>query len=92
MLARANALQRANLNAEIRALSPLYPQIDTPTELLHGSGDMIVGLPIHSEPLAEQIPNAHLTVLPGIGHMPQHVAKPDVIAAIDRAAVRAGLN
>lgn len=89
---RANALQRANLNAEIRALSPLYPQIDTPTELLHGSGDMIVGLPIHSEPLSDQIPNAYLTVLPGIGHMPQHVTKPDVIATIDRAAARAGLN
>ena len=89
---RANALQRANLNGEIAQLVPLYPQIQTPTELLHGSADMIVGLPIHSEPLARQIPKARLTVLPGIGHTPQHNAKPQVIAAIDRAAARAGLN
>lgn len=89
---RANALQRANLNDEIRALRPLYPGIAVPVEMLHGSADMIVGLPVHSEPLARQIPGAHLTVLPGIGHMPQHICKPQVIAAIDRAAARAGLN
>lgn len=89
---RANALQRANLNAEIRTLVPLYPQITAPTELLHGSADMIVGLPVHSIPLSHQIPDAHLTTLPGIGHTPQHNAKPQVIAAIDRAAARAGLK
>lgn len=89
---RANALQRANLNEEIRALVPLYAQITVPTELVHGSADMIVGLQVHSVPLQRQIPNACLTVLPGIGHTPQHSAKPQVIAAIDRAAARAGLN
>ncbi|WP_319823804.1 alpha/beta hydrolase [Thalassovita sp.] len=89
---RANALQRANLNEEVRALVPFYGQINVPTEILHGTADTIVGLEHHSVPLSRQIPAARLTVLPGVGHMPQHAAKPQVIAAIDRAAARAGLN
>jgi hypothetical protein len=33
-----------------------------------------------------------LTRLPGVGHMPHHVSQDHVIAAIDRAAARAGLG
>ena len=89
---RANALQRANLKEEIRAMVPEYGNISVPTEILHGDADMTVGLHIHSVPLSEQIPGSTLTVLPGIGHMPQHASKPQVIAAINRVSARAGLN
>ena len=89
---RENALQRANLLDEIRALSPLYPQITVPTEVLHGTADDTVSLSIHSEPLARRVPGAVLTTLVGIGHMPHHVALTDVTAAVDRAASRAGLR
>nr|WP_156883641.1 alpha/beta hydrolase [Salipiger mucosus] len=89
---RANALQRAGLKEEIRAMVPRYGDIDVPVEILHGSADTTVGLQIHSVPLDEQIRDARLTVLPGVGHMPQHVAIPEVDAAIDRAARRAGLR
>ena len=89
---RENALQRANLLDEIRALSPLYPQITVPTEVLHGTADDTVSLSIHSEPLARRVPGAVLTRLVGIGHMPHHVALTDVTAAVDRAASRAGLR
>ena len=89
---RENALQRANLLDEIRALSPLYPQITVPTEVLHGTSDDTVSLSIHSEPLARRVPGAVLTTLVGIGHMPHHVALTDVTAAVDRAASRAGLR
>ena len=88
---RANALQRANLLSEITALQPHYPQIAVPVESLHGTADTTVGLHIHAEPLTAQIPGAVLTRLDGIGHMPQHVAQDAVIAAIRRAAARAGL-
>lgn len=89
---RANALQRANLLAEIEALHPRYAEITVPVEIVHGSADTTVGVAIHSEPLAAQIDGANLSVLDGLGHMPHHSAPEAVIAAIDRAATRAGLH
>lgn len=89
---RANARQRFNLLDEVTALYPLYPQISVPTEIVHGDADDIVSHSLHSENLATRVSGATLTLLPGIGHMPQHVAVPDVTAAIDRAAERAGLR
>ncbi len=89
---RANALQRANLLSEIEAIHDRYGEIDAPTEILHGTVDTTVGLHIHAEPLAAQIAGAILTPLPGIGHMPHHVVPDEVIAAIDRVALRAGLR
>jgi pimeloyl-ACP methyl ester carboxylesterase len=89
---RANAMQRANLLDEIEALHTRYGVITVPTEILHGDADTTVGLSIHSIPLSNQIEGANLTILEGIGHMPHHSAEADVIAAIDRAATRAGLR
>ncbi len=89
---RENALQRASLLSEIRALHVRYSEISVPTEVLHGTADDTVSLQIHSEPLARAIPGAALTRLDGIGHMPQHVAVDDVVAAIDRVQARAGLR
>lgn len=89
---RANADQRANLLGEIKAQLVDYGQITVPTEIVHGTADDTVGLSIHSEKLVKQIPGARLTRLDGIGHMPHQVAQDAVIAAIDRAAARAGLR
>lgn len=89
---RANALQRANLLDEIKALTPRYSEIDVPTEILHGTADETVGLSIHSEPLAQAIPGADLTPLDGAGHMIQHAEEDAVVRAIHRAAERAGLR
>lgn len=89
---RANALQRANLLDEIAALVPRYGEIEVPTEIVHGDSDPTVPAWNHAERLVARIPGATLTLLPGIGHMPQHVAAPEVAAAIDRAAARAGLH
>ncbi|HEY9039181.1 MAG TPA: alpha/beta hydrolase [Roseovarius sp.] len=87
---RANADQRANILYEINALIPLYENISAPTEIVHGTADTTVGLHIHSAKLVHQIEGATLTRLSGIGHMPHHTAQDAVIAAIDRAARRAG--
>ncbi len=88
----ANAKQRANLLDEITELQPRYNEITVPTEIVHGTADTTVGLDWHSERLIEQIPGAELIELDGVGHMPQVVAAPEVAAAIDRAAARAGLR
>lgn len=89
---RENALQRAGLLSEIEALHTRYDEIGVPVEIVHGTADTTVGLSIHARPLANQVSGAELTVLEGIGHMPHHAAHPEVIAAIDRAAMRAGLR
>ena len=88
----ANALQRANLLGEIEALHTRYAEISVPVEIVHGTADTTVGVSIHSEPLAAQVKDAHLTVLDGIGHMPHHSAPEAVVSAINRAATRAGLR
>ena len=89
---RANAQQVNSLRPYIVEMSKQYGSIDMPVEILHGTADTIVPIAIHSEPLSEQIPDAALTPLQGIGHMPQHSAPEATVAAIDRVAARAGLR
>ena len=69
-------------------MSAQYGQIKVPVEIVHGDADTIVPLAVHSAKVPGQIAGANVTVLPGIGHMPQHTNPDDVIAAIDRVAAR----
>ena len=89
---RATSLQRANLLNEINAMVPLYPKVNLPVEILHGTQDITVGLRIHAEPLLQDLPNAALTRAKGHGHMVQHSAEDQVVAAIGRAAMRSALR
>ncbi len=88
----ANAQQRDDLRDQVRALHTHYKDLTLPIEIVHGDADTIVGLSVHSERMVQDVGSANLTVLPGIGHMPQHVSQTEVIAAIHRAAQRAGLR
>jgi pimeloyl-ACP methyl ester carboxylesterase len=89
---RANSGQVAGLKPFIIDMSAHYATLTLPVELIHGDADTIVPLAVHSAKLVNILPNATLTVLPGVGHMPQHAREADVIAAITRAATRAGLR
>ena len=89
---RANARQVKGLLAEVERMAPLYPTLDLPVEIVHGTADEVVGYEVHAPTTAAAIPGARLTTLPGVGHMPHHVAPDAVVAAIDRAAARAGLR
>ncbi|MFW8592994.1 alpha/beta fold hydrolase [Cribrihabitans neustonicus] len=89
---RANALQRANLLSEIKALAPHYPKLTLPVEIVHGSADTTVAASLHAERLLRDVPSARLTLLDGIGHMPHQAATKEVAAAVHRAAARAGLR
>lgn len=88
----ANASQINDLRPEIVKMEPLYPTLDMPVELVHGDADTVVPLDIHAAKLAPLLPNVTLTVLQGVGHMPQHTHPDAVIAAIDRAAAAAQLR
>ncbi|MFM2354882.1 MAG: hypothetical protein RLZZ528_618 [Pseudomonadota bacterium] len=87
--ARVNARQRAILKDQIRAMVPAYPVIDIPVEILHGAADATVFADIHSKRLATEVEQAVLHMLPGHGHMIQHTAEDEVVAAISRAVARA---
>ncbi|WP_212523125.1 alpha/beta hydrolase [Actibacterium sp. MT2.3-13A] len=89
---RANARQVHGLNAALHRQAPRYPSIAAPVEILHGTADRIAPIATHARPLARAIAQAHLVELPGIGHMPHHAAPDATVAAIDRAAARAGLR
>ena len=89
---RANARQVAALKSELLAMIPRYGSLSLPVEMVHGDADTVVPLQIHSAKLVNQIPDAVLTVLPGVGHMPHHTDPQAVTDAIDRAAARAGLR
>lgn len=89
---RANAQQVNNLYPHIVKMSKRYGDLSLPLEIVHGDADTIVPLSVHSVPLSQQVAGANLTVLQGVGHMPQHIAPDDVEDAIDRAAARAGLR
>ncbi len=83
-----NTAQVNALRANIVAQSALYPILTLPIELIHGTADTIVPLTIHSQPLSAILPQAHLTVLPGTGHMPHHADPGVILAAIERAGLR----
>lgn len=89
---RASARQVNTLKLHLIEMAGRYPSLGIPIEIVHGSADTTVGLEIHSRRLAQRVPGARLTVLEGVGHMPHHADPAAVVAAIDRAAARAGLR
>jgi len=89
---RNNALQIAALRPALEQMAPRYTSLPMPIEIVHGSRDRIVAPRLHAVPLSERLPGANLTLIPDAGHMPHHTHRAQVIAAIDRAAARAGLR
>jgi pimeloyl-ACP methyl ester carboxylesterase len=88
---RANADQVNALRPQLVEMEQRYSTLTLPIELIHGDADTVVPLTIHSQPLSLLLPNAHLSVVPGLGHMPHHAALPEVLQAIEAASARAGL-
>lgn len=89
---RANSRQVFRLRPALMQMSARYGTLDLPVELLHGTADTTVGYDIHAVAAAQILPDARLTPLEGVGHMPQHARPGAVIEAIHRAARRAGLR
>ena len=89
---RANNRQVNALRPHVVEMSEHYPTLTLPIEILHGTADKTVYAEIHAQPLADLVKDANVTLLDGIGHMPQHVAPGQIVKAIDRLAARAGLR
>jgi pimeloyl-ACP methyl ester carboxylesterase len=79
----ANAADIERLNIALRRMGPLYGSLERPVEIIHGAEDFI-DPERHAIGLAAALPEARLTMLPGVGHMAHHAA-PGVLAdALDR--------
>ncbi|MGP6088312.1 alpha/beta fold hydrolase [Antarctobacter jejuensis] len=89
---RANGRQVAALRPALVRMSKRYPNLRIPVELVHGTADTTVGYDIHTVAGARLLPDARVTPLEGVGHMPQHARPGAVVEAVRRAAVRAGLR
>ena len=89
---RANARQVNSLRPHLVSMSARYPELMVPVEMIHGDVDTIVGLSVHARQALPLLPDAALTVLEGIGHMPHHAREGAVAEAVNRAAGRAGLR
>jgi pimeloyl-ACP methyl ester carboxylesterase len=85
----ANAQDVAILKRFVTAQAPHYGRIVAPTVVLSGDADVTVSPDLHSRTIAAALPDARLVILPGIGHMPHHVATDTVIEAIDSVSARA---
>jgi len=88
----ANARQVNGLRVQLVAMEQHYPGLALPVELIHGDADTIVPLWVHAARLVKLLPDATLSVIPGGGHMPQHLHPDLVVEAALRAARRARLR
>lgn len=89
---RANARQVNSLRPHLVTLSARYGDLQIPVAFLHGDADDTVPLQVHSGPASGMIPGATLTVLKGVGHMPQHADPQATVDTINQVARRAGLK
>jgi pimeloyl-ACP methyl ester carboxylesterase len=76
-------------HAAVVALSPNYPTIRAPTEIVTGDCDHVIDASIHSAGCARDIKSARLTVLAGVGHPVHHVVPDTIVDIILRADRRA---
>lgn len=83
---RWNAQDVAGLASFVARQCPHYGKIRLPTAIIAGEADSTVSPALHAKAMAAQIPGARLTLLPGVGHMPHHVARDALLAAIERVA------
>lgn len=87
---RANAQQRTDLREQLREQETRYGEITVPVEVVHGEADDIVGVEVHAEKLVAQVEDGNLTRIPGAGHMLHHTHTSEIVAAVDRVALRMG--
>ena len=83
---KANAADLRNLKPQIIEMSRRYDKIQLPTAIMTGTADTTVSPKIHSMQLAEEIPDATLTLLPDTGHALHHAETAKVTAEIERIA------
>lgn len=81
---RVNSVMMLRLYEQMAEQAKRNPELSVPAEIIHGLEDTIVPAFVHAEPLAVMHPDAGLTLMRDVGHMPHHAEPQAVIAAIER--------
>jgi pimeloyl-ACP methyl ester carboxylesterase len=79
---RASAEESGMMVPSAAALQDRYGEIALPVAILAGTDDRISDPLRQSGRLAEEIPNATLRLLPGLGHMLHYFAAKEVVSAV----------
>ncbi|MEO1656734.1 MAG: alpha/beta hydrolase [Pseudomonadota bacterium] len=79
-----NAEDLCRLYEQLVPLSKRYGEIDIPAEVVAGTHDITVLLPVHGRKLQEEIPDCGLDIIEGGGHALHHTHPERVHAAVDR--------
>jgi pimeloyl-ACP methyl ester carboxylesterase len=83
---RATAADAAMAIPAAASLSKRYPELTTPTVIVAGEGDKIVGYEGQSRRLHETLPNSHFIRVENVGHMVHYTARNTVLDAITTQA------
>ncbi|GAB2875078.1 alpha/beta hydrolase [Pseudoduganella ginsengisoli] len=81
---RAEAAETALMIPAAAMLKKHYPELRMPVEIIAGEDDKISATGHNAQRLHEDIAHSGLTVLPGTGHMVQHVAPHVLVQAVER--------
>jgi pimeloyl-ACP methyl ester carboxylesterase len=85
---KRNAEDIGRLYEQLIPLAKRYREIDVPVEIVAGTHDMTVVLPIHARKLAAEIPDCHLEIVEGGGHALHHSHPETCLDAIARLDAR----
>lgn len=83
---RASAEDAALMTPVTVELQEHYRDLKLPVVIIVGGDDQIADVERQSKRLHSELTNSDLIVVPGMGHMIQHLAPREVIAAIDHAS------
>jgi pimeloyl-ACP methyl ester carboxylesterase len=83
---RASAAESGLMLPAVFALRGRYNELTMPVTIMAGAGDRFVSAKRHSAQLHEELPQSDLRLVPGAGHMIQHLAPHEVMEAIDASA------
>ena len=83
---RASAEDAALMTPVTIELEKHYRDLTLPVVIIAGGDDQIADVDRQSKRLHRELPNSELVVVPGMGHMIQHLAPREVVAAIDRVS------
>jgi len=88
---RATAEEAALMVGAAAALEKRYGELRMPISLMAGEGDRVIDPDSHTGRLHRDVPHSELTLLPGLGHMMQHLAQDQIVDAVNDLAERAGM-